>query len=93
MKKILVIVLLLLLAVLQYQLWFTDNGLLKTMKLQKLVRSKQQLNAELKAKNDTLTNEINNLREGTGTAENAARHDLGMIKKGETFYRIINTKP
>ena len=76
MKKILIILLLLLLAVLQYQLWFTNNGLLKTIKLQHLINAKQQQNSELKVKNDVLANEINNLKQGIGVAENTARHDL-----------------
>ena len=92
MRKILIILLLLLLVVLQYQLWFTDNGLIRTIKLHHLLNAQQKVNSELKAKNDALVNDVNNLKQGAGVVENTARHDLGMIKKGETFYRIIKSK-
>jgi len=92
MKKILIILLVTLLGVLQYQLWFTENGLAKTMKLRRTVSAQQQANDELQAKNDKLTNEIGSLQQDGGVAENVARHDLEMIKKGETFYRIVKKK-
>ena len=89
MKKILIIALLLLLVALQYQLWFANGGLGKALKLQRVVHAQQKLNSELKTQNGALLNDINNLKQGSTAIENVARHDLGMVKKGEVFYRII----
>ena len=92
MKKILVIVLLLLLVVLQYQLWFAAGGLGKTLKLQHLVHDQRKINSELKTQNDNLLDDVNDLKKGEAVIENTARHDLGMVKNGEVFYRIIKDK-
>ncbi|MFT7684445.1 MAG: cell division protein FtsB, partial [Moritella dasanensis] len=37
-----------------------------------------------------LKNEILDLRNGNDAIEERTRNELGMIKEGETFYRIIN---
>lgn len=85
----LVILLLLLLVILQYQLWMSDNGLIRTIKLRHAVNQQKNLNAELQGKNETLERDIVSLKQGVDVAEGIARHDLGMVKKGETFYRIV----
>lgn len=92
MKKILIIALLLLLAGLQYQLWFAPNGLSKMLKLQHVFRAQQKLNSELRNQNDSLLSDIDNLKQGTAGVEKMARHDLGMVKKGEVFYRLVKDK-
>lgn len=92
MKKILIIVLLILLAVLQYQLWFAGGGLGKMLRLQRTVHAQHKLNDELKSQNDTLVADVNNLKQGTAAVEQVARHDLGMVKKGEVFYRLVKNK-
>lgn len=44
---------------------------------------------ENKERNDILYGEVLNLRNGTEALEERARHELGMIKKNETFFQII----
>jgi len=50
--------------------------------LQKEIVIKQQRNTALEA-------EVKDLRKGKQAIEEIARHDLGMIKKNETFFQII----
>jgi len=45
-------------------------------------------NAALERQNALLTAEIQQLRSGTDAIEEQAREQLGMIKKGESFYLI-----
>lgn len=48
------------------------------------------LNLTFKTRNKRLFDEINDLNEGSEAIEERARAELGMIKDGESFYRIIN---
>lgn len=46
-------------------------------------------NANLSQRNSLLKAEINDLKIGLEAAEERARNELGLIKQGETFYRIL----
>lgn len=48
---------------------------------------------KLRARNRALRVEIEDLREGKDAIEARARKELGMIKKGETFYQIVPGAP
>ena len=43
-----------------------------------------------KKKNNALRAEVNDLKKGTDAIEERAREELGMIKKGETYFQVIN---
>ncbi|WP_127959722.1 cell division protein FtsB [Serratia microhaemolytica] len=89
MKK-LTLLLLVLLGWLQYSLWLGKNGISDYVRVRDSVLEQQQINAELKARNDQLFAEIDDLSAGREAIEERARHQLGMIKPGETFYRLVN---
>ncbi len=40
-------------------------------------------------RNEALYGEVLNLRNGSEAIEERARHELGMIKKNETFFQVI----
>ncbi|WP_394200279.1 cell division protein FtsB [Shewanella waksmanii] len=88
MKRVLVL-LLLLLSLLQYRLWFGSNSLPETFHLQEQITLQQQSNAKLVERNQILKEEINDLRSGTEALEERARNELGMVKQGETFFRVV----
>ncbi|MDJ0794576.1 MAG: septum formation initiator family protein [Woeseiaceae bacterium] len=74
---------------LQAELWFSDDGYRKTLKLRAAVAEQRELNASLQARNEALDAEVVNLKQGNDAAEERARTDLGMIGKHETFYQVV----
>lgn len=93
MFRILLIVLALLLIGLQYKLWWGDGGRAEVETLRVTVDRQEQENAGLRRRNDDLAAEVADLKSGTAAVEERARSELGMIKPGETFYRVVESEP
>lgn len=74
---------------LQRGLWFTTSGLPHGWHLAAQVRHQKQENADLKSANGERWEEVKDLKHGTAAIEEHARMDLGLVKKGETFYQIV----
>jgi len=74
---------------LQADLWLSDDGYRKTIKLRAAVAEQRDLNESLRARNAALDAEVINLKQGRDAAEERARTDLGMIGKHETFYQVV----
>jgi cell division protein FtsB len=74
---------------LQAQLWLSDDGYRKTLKLRTAVAEQRELNESLRTRNASLDAEVVNLKQGRDAAEERARTDLGMIGKHETFYQVV----
>lgn len=87
---ILLVLLLALLAWLQYRLWFGNGGEREVAALQAQVQQQTRDNAGLKQRNDALAAEVEDLKSGEAAVEERARSELGMIKPGETFYRVVD---
>lgn len=88
--KRLVFIFAVLFGLLQYRLWFGENNLLEYRSLEKQIRAQTASNAKLIARNQVLKEEIFELASGTEALEERARNELGMVKEGETFYRVVN---
>ncbi len=87
--RILVTILLVLLLVLQYDLWVGDGSLATVWHLQNALEAQQQENTHLKERNETLAAEVKDLKTGLDAIEERARNDLGMIKEGETYIQVV----
>ena len=87
--RILVAILLVLLLVLQYDLWVGEGSLATVWHLQKTIDTQEQENRYLKERNETLAAEVKDLKTGLDAIEERARNDLGMIKEGETFIQVV----
>ena len=74
---------------LQAQLWLSDGGYRKTMKLRAAVADQSLMNQQLRDRNAALDAEVVNLKQGLEAAEERARTDLGMIGRKETFYQVV----
>lgn len=85
----LTLLLLVLLGWLQYSLWLGKNGIHDYVRVKDDVTVQQGNNAKLKARNEQLFAEIDDLNGGQEAIEERARNELGMIKPGESFYRLV----
>ncbi|MGF1747332.1 MULTISPECIES: cell division protein FtsB [Vibrio] len=87
--RIFTLVLLVVFSWLQYVLWFGKNGVIDFNEVESDIKVQQQVNSNLQTRNDEMFAEIDDLRQGLDAIEERARHELGLIQDGETFYRII----
>jgi cell division protein FtsB len=83
------IVLIVLLGLLQVRLWFGKNSIADYNVMKSEVETLQKQNANLKQRNSLLKADISDLQLGLESIEERARNELGLIKEGETFYRIL----
>ena len=86
------LLLLIILALLQYRLWFGKNSVPDYLDLQEDVIHQQQVNEKLKQRNKLLYADTDDLKLGSEAIEERARNELGMIKENETFFRLIPSK-
>lgn len=74
---------------LQYKLWFMQDGVISCWQLKSSIAAKEKENARLLARNNQLFDEVQAWKTGSALIEAHARYDLGMVKQGEVFYRIV----
>jgi cell division protein FtsB len=84
--------LVLLLAGLQAKLWWGDGGWRAAHDLHQKVAQQRLENEKLKQRNNALSAEVEDLKSGEIAVEERARSELGMIKPGETFYRVVEPR-
>lgn len=58
--------------------------------LNRQLKTQQEKNSALKARNETLDAEVRDLKSGRAAIEERARSELGMIKKDEVFYQVLD---
>ncbi|EDN70379.1 Septum formation initiator [Beggiatoa sp. PS] len=90
MLKIFMVIFSLLLIYLQYHLWIGKDSYQEYNALKKMIAQQQQENMKLKTRNDMFKAEVNDLKNGLESIEEHARLELGMIKRGEVFYQIVD---
>lgn len=82
-------VLIVLFLALQARLWLGKHSVPDFQRLEAQVEEQRQKNANLAQRNALLQADIDDLTIGLDAIEERARSELGLIKQGETFYRII----
>lgn len=88
MLKWLAIALLLLLALLQYRLWFGDGGVQELRQIRERVAALDEANKPLRDRNARLAAEVVDLKTGLDAIEERARSDIGMVRTDEHFYWV-----
>ncbi|MDQ0012339.1 cell division protein FtsB [Variovorax boronicumulans] len=84
------IVLLLLLVVLQWQLWNGRGSVRDVQQLQTKLTDQKEANAKATITNERLSSEVNDLKDGLEMVEERARAELGMVKPNEVFVQIAH---
>lgn len=92
MKTVLVM-LLCVLVLLQVRLWTGGGSIADIARLNRAIAEQDEQNAGLQARNQVLMDDVSDLRNGLDSIEERARNELGMIRRGETFYLIVEDDP
>ena len=74
----------------QYQLWLMPGGIRSAMTLRTDIQQIEQQNQVFIHANQALMSGIGHLKAGNHAVESQARNELGMIKKGEVFYQVVD---
>lgn len=72
-----------------WQLERGEGGRLQVAQLQDRIAAQRAENARLEQRNQALAADVAELKSGEAAVEDRARAELGMIKPGETFYRVV----
>ncbi|HEY7884069.1 MAG TPA: cell division protein FtsB [Cellvibrionaceae bacterium] len=90
MKWLLVVLTIMLLG-LQYRLWIGEGSFAERAQLEREISIQLADNERQRERNRLLAVEVDDLKSGHNAIEKRARNDLGMIKKGETFFMIYDS--
>jgi len=84
-KRLAAILAVLLLAI-QWPLWFGKGGWLRVRELQRELNAQRTVNADLDARQATLSAELRSLEQGREAIEERAREDLHLMRGDEIFF-------
>lgn len=87
-SRIVPIILVLLLLIVQWQLWTGRGSVRDVAQLQEKLAEQKDANAKAALGNERLASEVNDLKEGLEMVEERARQELGMVKPNEVFVQI-----
>jgi len=73
----------------QYPLWFGKGGWLRVAELEREVQAQRDRNTALAARNAVMDAEVRDLKEGLDAVEELARFELGMVRKDEVFFQVV----
>ena len=82
-------VLVLVLLSLQYRLWVGEGSLAEVSTLRQQLAAQVVELQNLNERNATLQAEVDDLKQGLAAIEARARSELGLVRKGETYYQLL----
>ncbi|MEO8526705.1 MAG: cell division protein FtsB [Caldimonas sp.] len=86
--RIVTFALALLLVLVHIELWFGKGGVPRMVELQSKLATQQANNDNARHRNEQLSAEVSDLKEGLEMVEEKARFELGMIKPDEIFVQL-----
>ena len=87
------LVLVVLIALLQYPLWLGKGGWLRVWDYDRQLQAQREHNQTLEQRNAALDADVRDLKSGYEAIEERARYELGMIKEGEIFVQVPQRTP
>jgi cell division protein FtsB len=87
--KVLSLVLVALIALIQYPLWLGKGSWFRVWEVDSQIKSQREKNTKLQTRNTALDAEVRDLKQGLEAIEERARSEMGMIKQDEIFFQII----
>ncbi len=91
--RLLAIILTGLVLLIQYPLWLGKGGLLRVWEMERQIDSQRAINDGLQARNAALDAEVRDLKQGLEAVEERARNELGMIRRDEIFFQVLENVP
>jgi len=87
--KALIVLLVSLLALVQFRLWVGEESLAEVWRLRQAIEQQSAENVLFKSRNQRLEAEVRDLKNGLEAVEERARLELGMIRKDEIYFQIV----
>ena len=84
------LILAVLILLLQYPLWLGKGGWLKVWDLDRQVEAQKKINLQTQTRNALTDADVRDLKQGSEAVEERARNELGMIKRDEVFFQIVD---
>lgn len=81
--------LLVVLAFLQFRLWFEQDGIRDMLHMRAAMALQVIESDKLKKQNEELAFQVRRMQNSNEATESRARSELGMIKQNEKFYQIV----
>ncbi len=91
--RYLTLALIALLALVQAELWAGKGGRSHVVQLQSQLQAQQQDNEVARLRNQRLSAEVSDLKEGLEMVEEKARSELGMVKPDEILVQLSPRRP
>ncbi|HMV17469.1 MAG TPA: cell division protein FtsB [Zoogloea sp.] len=87
------LILVLLVAALQYPLWIGKGGWLRVWEVEQQLAEQKEGNRKLEQRNTGLEAEVRDLKSGYEAVEERARFELGLIKPDEVYVQVPQKTP
>ena len=91
--KFVTLALIALIALLQHPLWLGKGSWLRVWEVDRQMQAQRETNQKLALRNSALDAEVRDLKQGLDAIEERARSELGMIKRDEIFFQILDERP
>jgi cell division protein FtsB len=82
-----------LVVLIQYPLWLGKGGMPRVWEMERQIETQRDTNNRMQVRNAALDAEVNDLKQGLEAIEERARNELGMIRRDEIFFQVLEQAP